>query len=104
MDRDLKKCYKDLELPLTATENDVVDRRNNLIKDLKSKEKETKISTKEEIAKIENLSDLIINHIKNNGTGKDVHRFESSFESILGLFIVLLIVVLLFGYSLYVLL
>lgn len=90
MEKNLKKCYRCLDLPFSATEEDVERRKNALIKILDDNMNEKTIA---KISKIENAAEYIISNIKKNGIPKKEHHFfEASTESIIGLLIVFVFV------------
>ena len=104
MEKELKKCYYDLDLSYQATEEDVMARANALTKIFKAKEMEKKISCAEEIEMVKNSSNKIIENIKKNGIpNEDCHRFETSTQSIFVLLIVLFFVgfICAFSFSLF---
>ena len=93
MNKKLKKCYDDLDLPFSATKEEVETRKSALIKILKGKESETKISNQKEIEKIELSAKMICEEIEENGIPKNTKRFEVTNESF-----IILIVVLIFAF------
>ena len=95
MNRNLKKCYDCLDLPFSATKEQVETRKTALIKILKAKENETKISNEKEIELVELSAKTICEELEKNGIPKNIKRFECSNESIL-----ILIVVLIFAFML----
>ena len=104
MDKNLNKCYLNLDLPFSATVEDVLSREKALIKILKSKEIEKNISCENEIQEIEFYANTIIENIKRNGMPTEkAHRFETSSESIFGLVVVLAFVTLICFFSFYIL-
>lgn len=103
MNRDLRKCYDVLNLPFSATIEEVEIRQFALIKGFNDKSLEKGISYDKQIGEIETSANLIIENIKKNGIPKDeCHRFESSWKSIIILGIILLCVALVCGFSFYV--
>ena len=102
MDKNLKKSYENLNLAYSATIEEVIARKQALIKIFKSKSVENKISTAKKIALIESSANAICDNIEKNGMPKDDEcRFETTGESILGLAIVLFFVVLMCIFSFY---
>ena len=104
MDKELKKCYYNLDLSYQATIEDVEAREKALIKILKSKEFEKNISCRSEIKIIQDNAKLIKENIKNNGIPQEkCHHFESSTQSILALLIVFFFVAIIccFSFSLF---
>ena len=100
MERQLRKSYKVLILPYSATEEEVERRKTALIRILNSQKKE---NAEKRISKIKNAADIIISNIKNNGIpDKEHHLFESSNESIIGLFIVFIFVAFVCFFSVYI--
>jgi len=105
MDKKLNKCYLVLDLPYSATIDDVMSRERALIKILNSKANEKNTSCENEIQEVKVSASTIIENIKNNGIPQEKsHRFESSNESIVALFIILLFVGLVCFFSFYILL
>lgn len=90
MKKNLKKCYRLLDLPFDSTEEDVELRKRAMIKILES---ETGVKNEKKITFVENASSLILENIKNNGIpNEEDHYFESSNESIIALFVVMVFV------------
>lgn len=105
MDKNLRKCYQCLDLPFSASIEDVETRENALIKILNAKATEKKVSCEKEISQVQTSSKTIIENIKNNGIPKEeYHRFETSNETITILIVVLGLVGLICFFSFYVLL
>jgi len=103
MDRNLRKSYECLELPITATEADVLLRQKALIKIYENKTIKTGISYDDKIGKIESSSSIIIENLKNKGIPKEeLHRFDSSWKSIGVLSIIFAFVVMICFFSFYV--
>lgn len=82
MNKDLRKCYEILDLPIESTIEDVETRKNALIKIEKSNENLNQVQV------IERSATIIIENIKKNGVTKDNHSFETSNESLITLFVV----------------
>ena len=102
MEKELQNSYFRLDLPFSATIEDVEARKKALIKVLNMEEKEKNVSKQNEIEQVKEDCSLIIQNIKNNGIPKEeCHRFEASNESILGLVIVLVFVFILCFFSFY---
>lgn len=99
MKKELKVSYKILDLPYSATEEEVETRKNALIKILES---EKNAKTENKILEIENASKTIITNMENNGIPNEEHHlFESSGESIIALSIVLVFVIIICFFSFY---
>ena len=99
MEKNLRNCYRIMDLPFSATKEDVETRKNAMIKTLKAERNE---KTDIEIVKVENASNLILENIKNNGIPQEEdHYFEASTQSIWALSIVLLFVGLFCYFSIY---
>lgn len=99
MEKNLRKCYRFMDLPFSATKEDIEMRKNAMIKTLKAKQND-KIDL--EIIKVQNATNLILENLKNNGVPKEEdHYFEASNESIWGLVIVLFFVSLFCYFSFY---
>ena len=91
MNKELFKCYEVLDLPIESTIEQVKDREKALIKILKAKEKEESISCEKEMEKVVLSKNKIIENIEKNGVPKEKpHRFESSAESLIIMFIICL--------------
>ena len=105
MDKNLKKCYEYLDLPITATIEEVELRQKALIKIYNNKSTEKGVSYDKKIGIVETSASAIIENIKNNGIPKDEHHyFDSSWKSI-GILTTILAFVGMFCYfSFYVLL
>ena len=102
MNKDLKKSYQKLDLPYTATEEQVVLRKNALIMIMNGKEIDTKHSYRKEIQEIEKNAENIMANIKEQGIPNE-HGFESSNKSIFVLIFALSLVALLCFFSFYIL-
>ena len=99
MKKELRRSYKILDLPYSATEEEVETRKNAMIKILESEKNE---KTEKRILELENASEIIILNIKNNGIpNKEHHLFEASNESIIALGIVLFFVCFMCFFSFY---
>lgn len=94
MEKNLRKCYEHLELPYSATIEDVEARKSALIKILNSQAHDNKVSNEKEIALVEKSANTICEEIKKNGIPQNEHRFESSKESIFALLVVLFFAVM----------
>ncbi len=104
MEKELKNCYKCLDLPYSATIEEVETREKALSKILLAKSGYEQKSEKE-ISKVKYSADYIVENIKKNGIPKEeFHRFDSSKESIISLLIILVFVGLICFFSFYVLL
>lgn len=102
MEKELKNSYYRLDLKYSATIEDVEARQKALVKILTLEEKEKNISKQNEIEQVKNDCNLIISNIKNNGIPKEeCHRFETSNESLVGLFIVLALIGVVCFFSFY---
>ena len=101
MEKNLKKSYQYLDLPYSATIEEVEARKKALIKILTSKDIENKINKEKEIALVNNSANVIIKNIKQNGVPNEIHCFESSNESIWGLFVILMFFVSMCFFSFY---
>ena len=103
MKKSLKRCYRCLDLPYDATEEEVISRENALVKILKSEALEKNISQNKKIKEVQNSSKVIIENIKNNGIPKEeFHRFECSNESIVALIIVCVFFAMVCFFSFYI--
>ena len=103
MDKKLRKSYECLDLPISATIEEVESREKALIKIYNSKEVEKGISYDKKIGEIEASSKLIIENIKNNGIPQEEHhKFESDWTSIWILSAVLLFAAMLCFFSFYI--
>ena len=87
MNRDLKNSYQYLDLNFQATEEEVIARKNALVKMFKAKEVETGKVQQENIKKVEESANIIIENLKKNGVPQTPHFFETSDKSIVGLII-----------------
>ena len=89
MEKNLRKSYELLYLPISSTIEQVETREKALIKVIEAKEREKNISCVKEIEKVKISSELIIKNIKENGipTEKN-HQFNSSGESVFVLFLI----------------
>ena len=104
MEKDLKKCYQDLELPYNATIEQVEAREKALIKILSAKENNKKISYEREIGEVKISANKIVENIKKHGIPKEEnHDFEASNESVAGILIVFVFVVIICFFSFYML-
>ena len=64
MNKNLRKCYECLDLPVSANEQDVEIRTKALIKILENKQLEKGVSCDKEIGEVETASATIIENIK----------------------------------------
>ena len=104
MNKELKRSYECLDLPFSATSEDVKMREKALIKIYNNKSVENGNSHDKEIGEIEKSAKIILENLKKNGQPKEVHSFDSSWHSIIILLAVLFFVGLLCFFSFYVLL
>ncbi len=103
MDKNLRKCYECLDLPISATIQDVQLREKALIKICENKALENGISCDKEIGIIETSAKTVIENIKNNGIPKEEnHYFDSSWKSVVTLTIVLAFVAMICFFSFYI--
>lgn len=96
MTKEIKKYYKHLDLPYTATEEDVLINAKAKIKVLRAKAIKRGKNYGDKINKIVLYSNEIIAHIKKNGVGVERHVFEPKTERIGTLVFVLILVVIVF--------
>ena len=90
MKKELKKCYHCLDLPYSATAEEIKAREVALVKVYQSKAREKKIDVDKDIELIEKSSETLIENIKTNGMPKvKKHVFESSGASIVWLCVLL---------------
>lgn len=105
MEKELRKCYEVLDLPFSATEEDVKSREKALIKIYNNKSLEKGVSFEKQIGLIESSTVTILENLKKNGIPKDVpHSFNSSWSSIGYLAITLVFIALVCCFSFYILL
>lgn len=103
MDKQLKRSYENLDLPYSATIEDVEMRKNALIKVCHNEELEKKTNHTKQINEIEFSAENIISNLKKNGAPKEErHTFDSSWGSIGLLGIILLFIVGLCWFSFYI--
>lgn len=103
MDKNLKKCYECLDLPISATEDDVELRKKALVKIYNNKSVEKGVSYDKQIGLVETSAETILENLKNNGIPKDEHHyFESSWKSVGILAIVLAFVAMFCFFSFYI--
>ena len=103
MNKELKKCYEYLDLPINSTIEDVQAREKALIKIYQSKAQEKGVSYEKQIGLVETYAREIIENIKNNGVVKEeFHRFESSWNSISILLIIFVFTAMLCFFSFYI--
>ena len=99
MEKKLKVSYKLLNLSYSATQEEVETRKKAMVKILEADRDE---KTFDKIEELENACETIIENIKKNGIPKEEHHlFEASNESIIGLSIVLIFVVIICFFSFY---
>lgn len=101
MEKKLKKCYENLDLPYSATKDEVKARKNALIKILNAKAIENNVSNEKEITLVENSANAICEYIEKNGIPKDEKHFEATKESIVSLIIVFLFACMVCFFSFY---
>ena len=90
MDKRLKNCYYYLNLPFTATEEDVRIRETAMHRIFKTKEKNNGKSYKKKINRVTSSANLIIENLKANGMPNvKSHWFEISNESLFVLLAIL---------------
>ena len=95
MTKDLKQSYEYLNLPYSATIEDVEARKNALIKIANAKSIEKKIDTKDEIQKIEDSANIICLNLNQNGIPNEKSGFNTSKESLGVLMLVLVFSIIL---------
>ena len=90
MDKNLRKSYDCLDLPISASIEQVEAREKALIKIFQAKEKEENISCSKEINRVKISKKRIISSIQINGIPKEEekHRFIASNESVFVLFLI----------------
>ena len=94
MNKDIKKCYEILDLPMCATVEDVEARKKALIKIYNNKGMEKGISYEKQIGMVEESANKIIENLAINQTPlKENHHFECSWGNVAILFIVLVFAV-----------
>jgi len=93
MNKDLRKSYECLDLKYSATKEDVIARKNALIKIFNAQAMENKKPMDKKIDLVEKSAEIICDNIDNNGIPKDVSNHESSNQSLVSLFIILLFVI-----------
>ena len=103
MNKQLKKAYEKLDLPFSATVEEVELRKNALLKILRDEEHDKGRSNQKSVADVENSVKIIIENIKKNGTPSvENQSFDSSWASIGMMFVVLIFVAILCGISFYI--
>lgn len=103
MNRELKKCYECLDLPINATIEDVETRKKALIKIYNNKTIEKGISYEKQIGLVETSAVAIVENIKKNGLpNEEVHHFETSWKGISILFVALIFVAMICFFSFYI--
>ena len=84
MTKEIKKCYYHLDLPFSATEEEVRVKEKMLIKILRSKAIKKGKSCKEDIDKVANSADEIVEYIKKNGVPQvEPPHFKTSPQDVL---------------------
>lgn len=103
MDKNLRKCYECLDLPISSTIEDVQLREKALIKICENEAKEKGVDCNKRLADVEMSAKTIINNIKNNGIPKEEnHYFDSSWKSVATLAVVLAFVAMICFFSFYI--
>ncbi len=105
MKAEIKKCYKYLDLPFNATKEDVELRQKIRIKMLKSKATSKNRSYDEEIEKVNFSALTLIDFIDKNGVQEpQKFSFRPTAEDIYGELFILLILIILFATTFFILL
>ena len=100
MTKEIKKYYKYLDLPYDATEQDALTREKAIIKVLRAKAIKQKKNYNEEINKVAEYTNKVIENIKNNGVGIERQIFSSNGERVISLTFALVVVIIMFISSL----
>ncbi len=104
MEKKLKNCYHCLDLPYSATSEQVEIREKAMIKIITAKAQEKHIPCENEVEEVKTSASLILENIKKNGIpNEEYHRFETSNESVWGLLIVFVFVAIICFFSFYIL-
>ena len=103
MDKNLRKCYECLDLPITATAEDVRLREKALVKIYENESVEKGIPFDKKIDLVASSASTIVENLKNNGSPQEeLHRFDSSWKSIGILSVVLAFVCMICFFSFYI--
>lgn len=104
MEKNLRKCYQNLELPYNATIEQVEAREKALIKILSAQENDKKTSCDAKINNVKVSANKIVENIKKHGIpNEENHDFEASNESVAGILIVFVFVAIICFLSFYIL-
>ena len=103
MKKQLLKAYDVLDLPFSATVDDVEVRKKAMIKTIQDDEHQKKSSREKDIKKIEDCALMIVENLKKDGAPSvERQSFDSSWASIGTMMIVLVFVAILCGISFYI--
>lgn len=101
MNKELKKCYYLLDLPFSATIEQVQQRTKILIKILRAKAMKHGVSYADKINEIAYASSEIVENIKKNGIPNvKVRSFETSIKDLKNQLLVMIIFAVVFAVSL----
>ena len=78
MKKELKKCYHYLDLNYDATIEEIQTREKALLRILNVKSKEKNVSFEKKKELVKSYAETLITNIKNNGTPKVSHYFDSN--------------------------
>ena len=97
--KEVKRCYFELDLPYSATEEEIETRRDVLIKIEKSKGNEKKPSNKKRIERLQYCAKTILNYLKKNPKIEDTTHFKTTGFGLMVQLYILLMVSILCGVS-----
>ena len=100
MTKEIKRCYHYLDLPYSATEEEVKTNEKAMIKILRAKAIKRGKSNQEEIDKVADFSNKVVDYIKKNGVGGERHIFEPKMERLSTLIFSLVLFGIMFASSL----
>lgn len=97
MTKEIKKCFYRLNLPFSATEEEILTNEKVRIKILRAKAVKNKRSYEEKISKVVDDTKTILDYIKNNGPiNAKEPLFETPIKAIYTQIVVLICVVIVF--------
>lgn len=96
MTKEIKKYYHYLDLPYSATEEDVKVNEKARIKIIRAKAIKTGKNSIQEVHKVADASNKVIEHIKKNGVGTEHHSFVPVPERIGTLVFALILFIIMF--------
>ena len=100
MTKEIKKDYCFLDLPYSATEEDVKLNEKAMIKIIRAKAIKHQKDSKEDVQKVVDASERVMEYIKKNGVAEERQIFKASTERVILLIFILVLFIIMFVTSL----